>query len=87
MVCRQTNQNQKETLANGFSLQTLVANFKPEDRFSQSASAQGLFDGIWVWLKNRELGLRAFLSLVPFTKVPILAHVFEPQPYTTIIAT
>ena len=29
-------------------------------------------DGIWVWLKIRELGLpnRGFSSLVPFTKMP-----------------
>ena len=36
---------------------------------------------IWAWLKIQELGLRRFLSLVPFAKGAIVAHVFEPQPF------
>ena len=37
-------------------------------------------EDMWLWLKIKELGLRRFWSLVPFTKGPILAHLFEPQP-------
>ena len=36
---------------------------------------------VWVWLKIKELGLRGFWSLVPYTKVPFWYHFFEPQPY------
>ena len=36
---------------------------------------------IWVWLKIKDLGLRGFLSLVPFTKVPFWYQFLEPQPY------
>ena len=34
----------------------------------------------WVWLKKKELGLRGFQSLVPFTRVPFWFRFFEPQP-------
>ena len=34
---------------------------------------------IWVWIKIKELGLRRFSSLVPFTKVPF--GYIEPQPF------
>ena len=36
---------------------------------------------IWLWLEIKELGLRWFWSLVPFTKGAILVHLFEPQPF------
>ena len=51
-----------------------------ERRFSLE-NGEGCRRFIWVWLKIKELGLRGFSSLVPFTKVPCWYHFFEPQPY------
>ena len=42
---------------------------------------------LWVWLKIKELGLRGFLSLVPFTMVPFWYHSFEPQPHRGTLQT
>ena len=36
-----------------------------------------------LWLEIKELGLRRFESLFPFTKGPFWVHLFEPLPVTS----
>ena len=67
----------------------LIENTLPPPNHSKPPISWREADGVvkWVWLRIKQLGLRRFWSLFPYTKVPFWISIFfQPQPYGRVEA-